>query len=219
MGKTADNFTHIVSSPHYPQNKGFEKLMVRTAKSLLPKIPSNQYLALVTYLCVPMLWCGRSPSEQSIETQLSQTYPNIQVWPLNCHTSQPIKKDQLMQQEKTNYNNHLSLTSTTSCRRQSCLGLYNRPCGPWLHCMACRDSVVVNHPNPIHDAYTQPVSSDKTSWNVTKAAWNHNYQHWQWWLVADQGGSRGTKEPPFGKMWKIVLFKLLVNLKLCSCIF
>lgn len=216
---TADNFTHIVSSPHYPQNKGFDKVMVRTAKSLLPKIPSNQYLALLTYLCVPMLWCGRSPSEQSIETQLSQTYPNIQVWPLNCHTSQPIKKDQLMQQEKTNYNNHLSLTSTTSCRRQSCLGLYNRPCGPWLHCMACRDSVVVNHPNPIHDAYTQPVSSDKTSWNVSKAEWNHNYQHWQWWLVADQGGSRGTKELPFGKMWKIVLFKLLVNLKLCSCIF
>ena len=32
-----------------------------------------------------------------------------------------------------------------------------------LHCMACRDYVVVNHPNPIHDAYTQPVSSDKTS--------------------------------------------------------
>ena len=189
--------------------------MVRTAKSLLPKIPSNQYLALLTYLCVPMLWCELSPSKQSIETKLKANIPQhpsvtSELPYLTAYQEGPADaagEDKLQQSSKSDLYDLLPKTKLFGSVQQA------------MWTLVALYGVVVNHPNPIHDAYMQPVSSDKTSWNVTKAAWNHNYQHWQWWLVADQGGCRGTKEPPFGRMWKIVRFKLLVNLKLCSCIF
>ena len=100
------NFTHITSSPHYPQGNGFAERMVRTAKSLLSKSPSDPYLALLTYRCTPMPWCGLSPSELLMGRQLRSNIPQhpsvlTPEWPYL--TAFREKDQQLKQQEKSNY--------------------------------------------------------------------------------------------------------------------
>ena len=102
------NFTHITSSPRYPQSNGLVERMVRTVKSLLCK-SSDLYSALLAYRSTPLPWCGYSPAEllmgrkiQSEIPQLSSTF--IPEW---SYLSVFRKKDQeLKEHQKTDYNHH-----------------------------------------------------------------------------------------------------------------
>ena len=69
-------FDHVTSSPHYAQSNGMVERTVRTVKQLL-KGSSDPYLALLSYLATPLLWCLRSPGEllmgRKVKTDLPQT--------------------------------------------------------------------------------------------------------------------------------------------------
>ena len=99
----AYGFTHITSSPNFPQANGEAERAVRTIKSLLRK---NQdiYLALLTYRSTP-LHNGYSPSEllmgRKLRTQLP-TLPNN----LKPAVPKPIddKENQYRQNQEQNFN-------------------------------------------------------------------------------------------------------------------
>ena len=66
-------FTHITSSPKYPQNKGEAERMMQTTKNLLTKF-DDPYEALVAYRVTP-LENGFSPAELCMERRLRTTLP------------------------------------------------------------------------------------------------------------------------------------------------
>ena len=55
-------FSHIASSPHYPQNNGLAERMVKTMKDLLQDSP-DIFLSLLSYRAASLPWCGLSPGE------------------------------------------------------------------------------------------------------------------------------------------------------------
>ena len=99
------NFTHITSSPHYPQGNGFVERMVRTAKCLLSKSPSDPYLALLKYQCTPMPWCGLCPSQLLMGRQLRSNIPQhlSVLTPEWSYLTAFREKDQQLKQQKSNY--------------------------------------------------------------------------------------------------------------------
>ena len=56
------NFSHVTSSPYYPQGNGLAEHMVQTVKGLLTKA-DDPHLALLIYRSTPLPWCGYSPSQ------------------------------------------------------------------------------------------------------------------------------------------------------------
>ena len=57
-------FTHITSSPHYPQSNGLAERPVQTVKQLLKK-SQDLHLALLVYRATPFPWCGSGFLQQN----------------------------------------------------------------------------------------------------------------------------------------------------------
>ena len=63
------NFSHVTSSPLFPQSNGQVKRAVQTVKKLR-KRSDDPYMALLTYRNTPLQWCNFSPTELFMERRL-----------------------------------------------------------------------------------------------------------------------------------------------------
>ena len=70
------NFTHVTSSPHYPQSNGLAERMVRTVKKLF-KSEEDPYMALMSYRSTPLSWCGLSPSQLLMGRKIRTNVPQV----------------------------------------------------------------------------------------------------------------------------------------------
>ncbi|KAI3356713.1 hypothetical protein L3Q82_003311 [Scortum barcoo] len=69
------NFSHVTSSPHFPQSNGEAERAIRTIKSLLKK-SGDPYFALMAYCAAPLA-NGYSPAELLMGRKIRTTVPVI----------------------------------------------------------------------------------------------------------------------------------------------
>ena len=67
------DFSHVTSSPHYPQSNGQVERSVRTVKKLLQDEDPNR--ALLIYRTTPFAWCDLSPAELLMGRKLRSNLP------------------------------------------------------------------------------------------------------------------------------------------------
>ena len=67
-------FSHVTSSPRYPQSNGQVERAVQTVKMMMKK-SQDPHLALLSYRSTPHPWCGRSPAELCMGRNLRSTIP------------------------------------------------------------------------------------------------------------------------------------------------
>ena len=70
----AYDFSHVTSSPLFPQNNGQAKRTVKTIKTLL-KESSDPDMALPMHRTTPFPWCNLSPAELLMGRRLSANLP------------------------------------------------------------------------------------------------------------------------------------------------
>lgn len=102
----AYDFSHVTSSPRYPQSNGEAERAVQTVKALLTKNDSDPYLGLLAYRTAP-LENGFSPAELLMGRQLNSRLPVIQTQlePNRKDRSSLGEKEQVQREkQRTNFN-------------------------------------------------------------------------------------------------------------------
>lgn len=69
---TAYSFTHVTSSPHYPQSNGQAKCTVKTVKRLFKDTDDPHMLS---YRTTPLPWCDISPAELLMGRRVRSNIP------------------------------------------------------------------------------------------------------------------------------------------------
>ena len=78
-------FTHVTSSPHYPQSNGQAGRAVKMVKALLEHSP-DPFMDLLSYRATPFPWCRLSPAELRVGRRLRTNVPQakemlVPNWP------------------------------------------------------------------------------------------------------------------------------------------
>lgn len=96
-------FSHVTSSPRYPQSNGQVERMVQTIKQMLKKSP-DPHIAVLSYRATPHPWCGYSPAELCMGRRIRTAVPQS--------NAMLIPKWSYLREfkEKTNGNRRNSLT-------------------------------------------------------------------------------------------------------------
>ena len=102
---TAYSFSHITSSPHYPQSNGHTERAVKTVKGLL-KDSEDPYLSLLSYRSTPLPWCDRSPAELLMGRRIRSDLPQstktlVPQWP--CLQEFKTRNQQFKSKQKRDY--------------------------------------------------------------------------------------------------------------------
>ena len=100
-------FTHVTSSPCYPQGNGAAERGVRTMKTLLGK-SEDPYSALLAYRATH-LENGYSPAELLMSRKLRTTIPMIQKKLSPCLPRKSLvkeKEEKIRERQQKNFNNH-----------------------------------------------------------------------------------------------------------------
>ena len=69
------NFSHVTSSPHYPQSNGAAEQAVKTVKEILRQ--DDSFLALSSYHSTPIPDLGASTAELAMGRKLPTTMPSL----------------------------------------------------------------------------------------------------------------------------------------------
>lgn len=88
-------FTHITSSPHYPQSNGAAERAFQTAKYILKQ--TDPCLALMGYRSTPITATGESPAQLMNGRQIRTTVPVLEKTLLAC----PFNPDQVYMKDAT----------------------------------------------------------------------------------------------------------------------
>lgn len=67
-------FSHVTSSPRYPQSNRQVERMVQTIKRMFKKSP-DPHIAVLSYRTTPHPWCGYSPAELCIGRRILTAVP------------------------------------------------------------------------------------------------------------------------------------------------
>ena len=96
-------FTHVTSSPTYPQSNGEAERAVRTMKDMWKK-SSDPFLALLAYRSTP-LECGSSPAELLMGRQLRSRVPTSNILRPHREPSEfRAANKKLKERQRRNYN-------------------------------------------------------------------------------------------------------------------
>ena len=119
-------FTHITSSPLYPQSNGEAERAVGTIKSLLRK-EGDPYLALLVYRSTPLA-VGFSPAELLMSRRLRTTIPTTQALRQPEVPDKNLvkeKDEQLKDKMKQNFDDHHGAREMPSLKRGQLVWLPN----------------------------------------------------------------------------------------------
>ena len=127
---TQYSFTHITSSPQFPQANGAAKRAVRTIKDLLNKSDDPYYfLAILTYRSTP-LENGYSSAELLMGRKLRTTIPTVlqTMKPQLPKMSQLQNREKIKKRQQRNFNRRHKATKLKPLSKVDTVWLPDRKC-------------------------------------------------------------------------------------------